>query len=279
MTGDAIAGNVTDTPAQPGVKSPDNLDAARLPAVVAQAINRAPNTADQHLPNTVIANDVPFNPYHYAPTDVPAAINFAKSAGFNDGQIQVLAERGPEFFSMEMEHLKARPDKIQQTQQFANGVGYWQTHPDVPFNPFNMPGTYDPQAIAFARASGFDTDQIHVLQQYGPGNFNATMDLIKRNPAQADGLKGVANLLADWEKHPDLPADPKADASTLNPQAVQFAQANGFDPGQIAVLEQFGAENFNDTMQFLKGQGDKIDSIKNLTNFVEYWETHMAPGK
>jgi hypothetical protein len=278
MSGDASVGQVKDSSSAPSdYTSGDNLNAARLPVGgVQENTLAAANTAAQHLPSISIDNGAPYNPYQIAGTYDPNAIQFAKAKGFNTEEINVLEEGGPARFNQTMQWLNTRPDMIQGTKNFADGVGYEQTHPNVPFNPMNVPGTYNQADIQFAQANHFSSDQIHVMEQWGPNNFNQTMEYLKQNPGKIQDTQNLANVVGYWETHPDMPANPGATTNTYKPEDVQFAQANGFNANQMKVLTEFGADNFNNTMDYIKQNPSSLQNFKDLADAVGSWQANMT---
>jgi hypothetical protein len=276
MSGDVP--KITDTPAPTGTAAPDSLNDARLSAGPPANQTVADNATAAVLPNTTIDIDTPYNPYNIPGTYNPADINFAKSQGFNADEIHLLEEGGADRFHQTMAWVQARPDVLQGVKGWADGEFYLQTHPDAIFNPLNVPGTYNPDAIQFGKDQGFNPDQMHVLEEWGPQNFNGIMDWVKQNPSQLDNMKNLANAVGYWQTHPDMPLDPKAQTNQYNPDAVKFGQSSGFTNDELKLLGQWGADNFNNSMAYLQKNPDQVANFKKLADAVGTWETNMTAG-
>ncbi len=276
MSGDVPG--VDDAPAQTGVPAPDNLNSARLaPGAPATQVVADASTAAA-LPNTTIDIDTPFNPYNIPGNYNPADINFAKTQGLNADEIHVLEEGGGDRFHQAMAWIQARPDVLPGVKGWADGAFYLQTHPDAIFNPLNVPGSYSPDAIQFGKDQGFNPDQLHVLEQWGPQNFNGIMADLQQNPQKLDDYKNLANGVGWWETHPDMPMDPKMPTNAYDPAAVKFGESQGFTQDQLKLLGQWGADDFNGIMATLQQKPELVPKFKLLADAVGYWETHMTPG-
>jgi hypothetical protein len=258
------------TPPPKDTPSPNvAADAIPAPGVKPTTTTVADNTASQHLPN--IGIDQPYNPYNIPGTYDPKDIASAKAKGFNADEVH-----GAHRFHDTMNYLDKRPDQVQNVKNFADGSAYLQNNPDAIFNPLNQPGQYRPDAINFGKQAGFNPDEMHVLEQWGPTNFNGIMDYLKANPNQVDNFKKLADGVGYWETHPDMPLDPKATTNQYSPDAVKFGQQAGFNNNQMKVLGQWGADNFNNTMAYLSKNPDQIANMKNLANAVGLWESQMV---
>ncbi len=117
---------------------------------------------------------------------------------------------------------------------------------------------------------------MHVLEQYGPKNFNGMMDYMKQNPDQVQNMKYAANFVGYWETHGDLPTNPKAGLLPPSPEALQIAQKSGFTGDQVNALKILGGNNFNDTMNYVSRHPDQAKNFQALAQAVAVWDSGMV---
>ncbi len=79
---------------------------------------------------------------------------------------------------------------------------------DQTYNPYNVPGKYDPNDIKAAKSMGLNADEVHYLEEGGGDRFHQTMAYIAANPARLQGVKQIADVGVDAQNNPDKPFNP-----------------------------------------------------------------------